>query len=738
MISARFSRRLGVLGLAGLAVLAAAYWLTVEPAPRIRVLWRDGITAQQLVALEAKYFLRDGRDRLPEGSLAYDLLDTSRANIRRLVEDPAVADTNDIDRDAYIVEPDTDPGGEWTWIAYRVPGLREARSRQALILVLAIAAVVGLAREWLRLLRNIPTYARRVVHVWTTHGDLRGGGRAARLRVAILAAVSLACGAAFSWPVLGQLGGMTAFSDWDHFLTLHWVQYETVRQYGQVPLWNPYVCGGIPMLGNPQSRWLTPFFLLHLLSGPELALQLEIIAHLGIGWVGALLLGRVVGLSWLASVAPATVFTGCSYLYLHLAEGHVTWLVYAYMPGIMAAAASNRPVLAGVGLALAIGEGGVYPVPHTVLALAVLALHRGIAERSVRPFTNLGVTVLMAACVGAPKLLLMQPLLAQFPRIIQPTEAVSLELVARALLDPNQGLGTSVPGGHPYGFQEYGAYVGAIPLVLAVWGMFAAGRRTIPWVLLLGVGLALSLGGTLGGPYSPWALLHQLPILASLRIPSRLLLLTVLAVGMLAGFGIDRLMARRAGWRMAMAVVLLVAGTLDMARVGPSLLRHLGDSRSEPSERSATFVQVRGGNSKQMYAAARAHMGSLDCYEPLHPAVVAPVGVNEAGYRGEQYLLHGGTVRLVEWSPNRLTFAVSSDGPNALVVNYNYDAFWQAVSGTGRTFNHQGLLGVSIPAGSQELVLAYRTPRLTAGLLLAIAALTVAARTTLKRRPGVT
>ena len=83
LISARFSRRLGVLGLAGLAVLAAAYWLTVEPAPRIRVLWRDGITAQQLVALEAKYFLRDGRDRLPEGSLAYDLLDTSRLMLDR-------------------------------------------------------------------------------------------------------------------------------------------------------------------------------------------------------------------------------------------------------------------------------------------------------------------------------------------------------------------------------------------------------------------------------------------------------------------------------------------------------------------------------------------------------------------------------------------------------------------------------------------------------------------------------
>lgn len=160
-------------------MLAAAYWLTVEPAPRIRVLWRDGITAQQQAALEVQYQLLNGRDRLPEGSLAYDLLDTSRSNIRRLVDDPAVADTNDIDRDAYVVEPDTDRGGERTWLAYRVPGLREAWSRRAVTLVLAIAAVAGLRREWMLLLRKILGAAWHVVDAWNTHWRLRGGTRAA-------------------------------------------------------------------------------------------------------------------------------------------------------------------------------------------------------------------------------------------------------------------------------------------------------------------------------------------------------------------------------------------------------------------------------------------------------------------------------------------------------------------------------------------------------------------------------
>jgi len=95
-----------IVGAGGLAALFAMFWLTREPAPAIRVRWRDDVTAAQQRALERAYLLADGR--APQGrSIAYDLLDTRSANIRALVLDPNVADTNDIDRDAYGVPFDT-------------------------------------------------------------------------------------------------------------------------------------------------------------------------------------------------------------------------------------------------------------------------------------------------------------------------------------------------------------------------------------------------------------------------------------------------------------------------------------------------------------------------------------------------------------------------------------------------------------------------------------------------------
>lgn len=138
-------RGLTTIGISGLALLGVAYWWTHEPAPRVRVLWREGVPADQQAALEREYLLRNGRDRLPEGSVAYDLLDTSSANIRALVEDSAIADTNDIERNTYAVPFDVDYGGEWMWIADRTPGLRDRRVRTALIVVLAAMAAIGLS-----------------------------------------------------------------------------------------------------------------------------------------------------------------------------------------------------------------------------------------------------------------------------------------------------------------------------------------------------------------------------------------------------------------------------------------------------------------------------------------------------------------------------------------------------------------------------------------------------------------
>jgi hypothetical protein len=144
----RWGLWLAAVGLAGLAVYGAAYWLTVEPSPRIRVLWRPGVPADQRTALERKYLLRNGRESTAEGSVAYDLLDTSPGNIRALVEDTAVVDTTDINRDAYTIPFSTEYGSDWMWMAHRLPGVREAEVRSAVVAALSLLATAGVIVAW--------------------------------------------------------------------------------------------------------------------------------------------------------------------------------------------------------------------------------------------------------------------------------------------------------------------------------------------------------------------------------------------------------------------------------------------------------------------------------------------------------------------------------------------------------------------------------------------------------------
>ena len=136
------------VGVIGLAPFAFAYWFSVEPAPGIRVVWREGVSLEQQARLERRYLLANRGSPHPEQprSLAYDLLDTRRSNIHALLHDPTVEDTNDIDDEWDRVRLGTASSDAWMWVAHRTPGLRQPEARWALILTLIATTGVGLWR----------------------------------------------------------------------------------------------------------------------------------------------------------------------------------------------------------------------------------------------------------------------------------------------------------------------------------------------------------------------------------------------------------------------------------------------------------------------------------------------------------------------------------------------------------------------------------------------------------------
>lgn len=539
----------------------------------------------------------------------------------------------------------------------------------------------------------------------------------------VVAALSMAFALAFSWPILGHLGQFGAFHDWDFATELHWVPYYTILHYHQFPLWNPYKCGGMPMFGNPQSRILTPFFLIHILAGPVLGAQLEIILHLAIAWSGGYVLGKSLGLSSFACVACATVFPSNSWFFLHLGEGHAVFLPIAYMPwvGALFCVGVNRKTLfpaalAGLLIALSFWEGGLYVAVFCGVLIVSVAVTMTLTRWSLWPLWSAMAVAGFALGFSAIKLLPALEVFRSHPREAMTGEGNSWSVIGAFLFSRYQDILRT--GLTSFGFQEYGAYIALPFAALAFMGSISWWRRSLPWTTCAIVFLLMARGDM--GPDSIWMMLRNVRLFAgmlgAMRLPSRFLGGFALPVSVLAGLGTDLLVKRPGRWGTCLSAIALAIGLIDAWLVGPPNLKLIFTDSANPLPASIKFQQMRQLGAKlNMTYVAEANMGALECYEYTDITTNA-VGYDELGYKGEQYLVGLGSAQLVSWTPNALTYEITALAPTVLIVNQNYDPGWSLSEGTGDVLSRNGVLGVSVPAGKQRVILVYRDKSFYYGL----------------------
>src|SRR5438046_1688384 len=130
----------------------------------------------------------------------------------------------------------------------------------------------------------------------------------AHVRLALYAAIALV----LVWSALPDAAHMNEYRDAQVLALYEHVAVDTVKRFGEVPLWNPYYCGGLDALGAPQSRWASPAFLFSLLFGPERAeiIVVFLFAVLGMEGMYRWLRLRVASAAPAAVVAPAFAMCG--------------------------------------------------------------------------------------------------------------------------------------------------------------------------------------------------------------------------------------------------------------------------------------------------------------------------------------------------------------------------------------------------------------------------------------------
>jgi hypothetical protein len=365
--------------------------------------------------------------------------------------------------------------------------------------------------------------------------------------------------------------------------TLSWI--EVHRR--QLPLWNPYSALGMPLAFNWQSASFSLPSLVGYLAPLNWAFTVQVVVTLVISGSGVYALGRAFGWGTVACVFAGTVFelSGPMVGWLGTQQASVMswagWLFAAAVLILKGGTSARR--VTGLALVVAAMVYAGHPEGLTLFAAAlvlfvVVYLARSYVTSPARtvpwnPLAGVVVGSVAGVALGSPLLL---PGLQVISRSVHNSAGVNpAELVkgnpplpagtlVHLLFQGYDGL--PVAGSHWFGYaggySETAAYLGVIPLVLAVLALATRGRR--PEVMALaGVAAVMALMAFLPPLVDA---LGSLPLVGNL-VWQKALLPAVFTLTVLAGVGMDALVRepRRAAVRRwlggaLVGVVVLVAG----------------------------------------------------------------------------------------------------------------------------------------------------------------------------------
>src|SRR4051812_37913580 len=358
---------------------------------------------------------------------------------------------------------------------------------------------------------------------------------------------------------------------------------EHVRALGRLPLWNPYLFGGVPTIEAGSGDILYPASILHFLLPLTSALAWKLILHVYLAGIFMYLAARAFGVTrWVALFAGSTYLLSADLVSLVWGGQDGKMYVIALFPGalwLLVTALDRRSWLRFLWLGVV---AGLMVVAHPQLAyyayiaLAAYAagslwarrkqggavLANGLAGGMISIVTALGV----ASVVLLP---MYRYLREDSPRAgpgrgFEYSASWSLHAQEAVSLFIPEFSGTDVQSETYWGknpFKHNSEYGGALVFVLGIAGVF--GLRGDPRRWAFGGMAAIALLYALGSGTPVFRVLYSLvPGLKNFRAPSLATFVAVAALTILATLLIDRVLTAEDGRAGRIASLALLAGAV--------------------------------------------------------------------------------------------------------------------------------------------------------------------------------
>jgi hypothetical protein len=332
---------------------------------------------------------------------------------------------------------------------------------------------------------------------------------------------------------------------------------------GNLPLWNPYIFGGMPLLGSAQGGLLFPLNWFYLAFSPQAATNLMVVASYALAGLGAYLYARRAGAVVAGAVVTSLAWQWGGFLVGQI--GHINivqtgaclpWVLWA-LDGYGLTGKRSWGVALAVFVALQTFVGHQQTLAYSLLLAAAYAVACGYSFREARA-RYLWSLVFLAAGVllAAVQILPTFELLRNSPRAdatydfftsFSLTPGMLRTFLAPYALGGGDGWLFRAPYVGPPYYGEMAGYVGALGLMLAVCAaVFRRDARTKFWTAAALVCLLLALGRY--APLKFYKLIYYVPVLNLFRVPARHLMEAEFALAVLAGRGLTALAAAR-DWR---------------------------------------------------------------------------------------------------------------------------------------------------------------------------------------------
>jgi hypothetical protein len=334
---------------------------------------------------------------------------------------------------------------------------------------------------------------------------------------------------------------------------------------GSLPLWNPYIFGGMPLFASAQGGLLFPPNWFYLLFEPRAATNLMVVTSYVIAALGAYLYARRAGASVPGSVVTSLAWQWGGFLVGQI--GHVNvvqtgaclpWVLWA-LDGYAVTGRRKWGVLLAVFVALQTFVGHQQTLCYSLLLAAAYAVANAYTLRESRArylwsLAFLAAGVLLAAVQILPTFELLRNSLRAdssydfFTSFSLPPRMLETFLAPYVAGGGDGRLFRAPYVGPPY-YGEMAGYVGASGLMLAVCAVvFKRDAKTKFWTAAALVCLALALGRY--APLKFYKLIYYVPVLNLFRVPARHLMEAEFALAVLAGRGLTALAAARANGRV--------------------------------------------------------------------------------------------------------------------------------------------------------------------------------------------